>query len=135
MSDASYEVQKAIVKALKDDAALTALINKRVYDPVPPGATFPYVSIGDDVIVPDEGDGYEGCDVTVTLHAWSREQGYGEIKKIDAAVQQAIRGATFNLTGFRLVDKLFETTRTLRDPDGLTNHGVVTFRAMTEPSG
>lgn len=135
MSDSSYEVQEAIVAAVKADATLTSLIAGRIYDRVPPAASFPYISIGEDQVLPDLAQCYDGADVVSTLHAWSRAIGYGEVKRVAAALEKALTAATFTLTGFRLVDKFFESTRYMRDPDGLTSHAVVTFRARTEPSG
>jgi hypothetical protein len=134
MSDPSYEIQEAIVAAVKADTALTSLIGGRIYDPVPPTAAFPYISIGEDQVLPDLAQCYDGADVISTLHVWSRKIGYGEVKRVAAALESALTNATFALTGFRLVDKLFESTRYMRDPDGLTSHAVVTFRARTEPS-
>ena len=54
--DPSLELQKAIVAALKADAAVTAIINGRIYDAVPGGATKPYVSFGPFQLLPEHGD-------------------------------------------------------------------------------
>ncbi len=43
MSSAGWELQKA---ALADDSALVALLAGRVYDDVPRGAEFPYITFG-----------------------------------------------------------------------------------------
>ena len=45
VSDASLELQKAIVAALKADAGVDALVGTRIYDAVPMNATKPYVEL------------------------------------------------------------------------------------------
>nr|MBA3570571.1 DUF3168 domain-containing protein [Pyrinomonadaceae bacterium] len=46
MSDASLELQKAIVAALRSAAGVTAIVGQRIYDQPPASPAFPYTSIG-----------------------------------------------------------------------------------------
>lgn len=130
----SLELQKAIVARLKADAGVTTLATGGVHDQPPSGVTFPYVSIGPDQVIPDRADCYDGSEVVLQVDVWSREVGFPEAKRIAEAVRAALTDAPLALAGHRLVDIAFVESRTLRDPDGLTSHAALTFRALTEPA-
>jgi hypothetical protein len=133
MSDASLALQCAIVTLLKADGPMTALVGPRIFDNVPASADFPYVTVGEDQVLPDLAQNYDGNDVITTLHGWSRAIGFPEVKQIGAAINAALNAATFSLSGFRVVEFVQENTHYLRDPDGETRHGVFVYRARTEP--
>lgn len=129
----SLELQKALVGRLKADAGVTALVAGRVYDQPPPSPVFPYISIGPDQTLPDRADCYDGSEVTLQVDVWSRAPGFPEAKRIAEAVRAALADAPLTLTGHSLVDIALVEARNLRDPDGLTSHAALTFRALTEP--
>lgn len=133
MPSVSLELQKAIVAALKADTAVNGLVAGHVYDTVPSSDPFPRITLGEDQVIPERADCYLGDEVFITLHVWSRKTGFPETKRIAAAVRTALHDAELELTGFRLVDLASDGERFMRDPDGLTNHAVLTFRALTEP--
>jgi hypothetical protein len=133
VSDPSLELQKAIVARLKADSATAAIVGARIYDEVPTSAAFPYINLGEDQTIAERADCYDGSEINLTLHAWSREPGYPEVKRIADAVRASLQDAPLTLTGHRLVDLTFIDSRVLRDPDGKTSHAVVTLRALTEP--
>jgi hypothetical protein len=130
----SLELQKAIVARLRADITLAGIVGQRVYDNPGPSPTFPYVTVGEDQIIPDRSQGYEGDDVTITLHAWSRHIDFSQAKRIIEAIRASLTDAPLTLTGYRLINLERVDSRTLRDPDGLTSHGVITFLARTEPT-
>lgn len=134
MSEPSLALQAAIVSALRADAPVTALIGQRVYDRVPPVPTFPYVTIGDDQVLPDAAECLDGSvEVTATIDVWSRTVGKVEAKQISGAIVSLLNfNASLTLTGYRLVSIEHESSRHLDDPDGLTSHSVVTFRALID---
>lgn len=129
----SLALQGAIVSRLKADATLAAIVGARVYDQPPASPTFPYVTLGEDQTLPDRGDGYDGSNVTLTIHAWSRGTGFPEVKRMIDAVRASLTDAPLALTGYRLVDIALADSRAVRDPDGITNHGIMNFLARTEP--
>ena len=53
MSDASLVLQGAVVTLLKSTAAVAAIVGARVYDSVPESPTFPYITVGDDQVLPE----------------------------------------------------------------------------------
>lgn len=136
MSDPSAELQSNINAILKGNSALVALVGaKGVYDSVPEGTVTPYVSFGNVQILPMQGDFYDGAEVLFTLDVWSRGgKNFMECKNIGAAVQAALDQADITLPTHRVVDIRIDTTRYMRDPDGITRHGVLVFKALTEPS-
>lgn len=136
MSDPSLDLQKAIVGVLRADGAVAAFTGTRVYDRVPPSPTFPYISYGSDQVLQDDpGDPAEcglGYEVFITLDVWSRAVGQPEMKRVAGAVRAALHGEDFDLDEHRLVSLEHSDTRYLDDPDGLTHHGVLIFRAFVD---
>ena len=126
------EVQGLVVQTLKADAAVTALVAGRVFDQVPKDAQFPYVSYGPSDVVEDDADCIDGLLVTFQIDAWSRTVGFPECKRITDAVRRALHQRDLPLGVNALVYLQHEITRTQRDPDGLTSHGIMTFEASVE---
>lgn len=125
------ELQGAIYSALT--AANVA--SDRVYDRVPKEPTFPYVTIGDEQVIDDSNTCQDGWEVFPDVHCWSRpvNGSKAEVKTLAAAVVTAVTGIT-SIAGFSLVSITHETTRVFRDNDGLTEHAVVSFRALIDPA-
>jgi hypothetical protein len=125
MANPELELQDAIVRALKAES-LT------VYDSVPANAAFPYVSIGPVTSVQDDADCIDGMEITIQVDVWSRAVGVGEAGRITDTVRRALHRAEFELTENALVMIEHTNSRRLRDPDGLTLHAVIEFRALVE---
>ena len=134
MPSASAALRAAIHDALTADGALTALLGgPKVFDEVPRGAAFPYVTLGE-ARVTDFSTGTEpGEEHQITLHAWSRQGGHREAHLISGALLQALDDAPLALADHRLVNLRFATADVRRETDGRTYHALVRFRAMTEP--
>jgi hypothetical protein len=132
MASVELELQGEIVKRLKADPAVTALIAGRVYDSVPAGAAFPYVTIGPVDAVEADADCITGLDVAQQIDCWSRAVGFPEVKKIVDAVRASLHDFDLALASNALVYFEHRTTRITRDPDGLTSHGILGFEAAVE---
>lgn len=134
MSSPAWELQKAVHGALTTHAGLLALLGgARVYDDVPRGAAFPYVTFGPSV-TRDWSTGTEaGAEHVLTLRAWSKAGGAREVHLVLEAIRAALHEASLTLTGHRLVSLRHEASDAVRDADGETFHGTVRFRAVTEP--
>ena len=131
---AETAVQTAIFDALKASAPLTAAIVD-VYDDVPQlderelaDADFPFVTIGEDDVDEDDTDTSVGYSLLCEVHVWSRYAGRKEAKDIQGLIHDALHRATLTVAGFTFVDSFFDESRTLRDPDGKTYHGISIFR-------
>jgi hypothetical protein len=125
------QLQKAIFAALTD----ADVCGDRVYDRVPKGAVFPYVTIGDEQVIDDGNTCADAWEIFPDVHVWSRP-GTGskvELKDTVAAVVAAVRGIAA-VTDYTVILAELSTSRTLRDPDGITEHAVLTFRFLLEPA-
>jgi hypothetical protein len=135
MPSAAWELQKAVYGALVDDSGVLALLGgPRVYDDVPRGAAFPYLTFGPGV-ARDWSTGTEaGTEHLLTLRVWSRAGGEREVHQILDAIRAALHDAALAPAGHRLVNLRHEASETQRDADGETYLGSARFRAVTEPA-
>lgn len=124
-------VQGAVIEALKADAALTAMVTG-IYDNVPQGTEFPYVTIGEDSHAEWDTNTTLGSDASIVVHTWSRDRGRAETKRIQGAIYDVLHRANLTRAGFRFDSCDFVTSQSFLDSDGLTRHGVSTFRILLE---
>lgn len=132
MSDPSYELQDAIVRALKGDSP--PLAGNRIYDAVPTSPTFPYVSLGECQVLPDKSSCIDGAEVYPQIDVWSRSVGFGEVKTITKEILHLLDDVILTLSGFNVVVFEFQGVQYLRDPDGLTRHAAITFHGIITPA-
>ena len=136
MASASWALQQAIHATLTTQSALTVLLGgPHVYDHVPRGVSFPYITFG----VSTERDwstgSEDGGEHIVTLHIWSKAAGRRETDDVGDAVRGALHDQFLTLIGHRLVNLRHEFSDTRRDADSEMYHGVLRLRAVTEPLG
>lgn len=132
MTDVSYELQIEIVTALKDSVDLMGM-GASVYDRVPPTPVFPYISFGPEQEVPELSDDcLKASELFIQLDIWSRKPGFGEVKNVADLVRRVLDGLEVELNSNALLIMEFDGRRVLRDPDGLTSHAALTFRALIE---
>ena len=93
-----------------------------------PATTFPYCVIGNDTSAPWDTDGTRGAEITVTLHFWSRTEGFKQVKALMDQAYGLLNRAALTKTGYAVIDCLFEFSDTMHDPDGITKHGVQRYR-------
>lgn len=128
MRDPAYALQAAIVPRLKNDTALIALVNKRVFDEIPADATFPYLSVGGGQQNGDDTDCSDVSEIFFQIHAWARPPGAGSsVKKIAGAIRDAMK-EPIALTNFEVQVQEYQQTQWLDDPDGLTRQAMVEYR-------
>lgn len=125
-------IQDVILSTLRADAALLALVSG-VYDSVPQkGTEYPYVTIGEDNHNEWDTDTTLGSDCTITIHTWSRHRGRGETKQIQGTIYDALHRAELTVDGYRIHTIDLQNSQSFTDADGLTRHGVQTFRVLIE---
>ena len=134
MTHPSFALQKALFAALVADGALGALIADRIYDAPPRDAVFPYVTLGDARVADWSTSTEAGAEHRVVLHVWSRERGKKEAYAVIEAVEAALHDAPLAVEDHALVNLRFDFADVGRDPDGVTWHGALRFRAVTEPA-
>lgn len=134
---AETSIQAAVYVALTGNAALMDLVtgvHDAVSQPADSGSqlAFPYVVVGDDTHIPFDTDTSVGADTTITIHVWSRHEGRKEVKEIQGAIYDVLHRQSIPITGFHLVGIDWLGSESFTDSDGLTRHGVQTFRITVE---
>ena len=124
-------IQKAFFTILDGDVTLKA--KARTYDDTPQDTAFPYITLGEAVELPFNTFNRNGKDVLMTLHIWSNERGFKEATDILGMMNALLDYVTFSVTGFtNLVYSRFESSQTLRDPNGVTRHVVANYRVVVQ---
>ena len=130
---ATNELQKAVFDLLVADAGVHAIAADRIYDRVPEGATFPYVTIDALVAAEDDEECIDGLSYTVQVSGWSRYQGgKKEVNGLADAIRAALHKADASVTTNALCFLRVVLVRVMADPDGLTQHAVVQVEARME---
>ena len=133
MTSAAWQLQSSIYQILIADAPLNGLLGgAKVYDDVPRGTAFPYVTIGESLVRDWSTGSDEGNEHIVTVHAWSRAKGRKEVQSIVQAVRDALHDRQIPLSGHTLINLRQELSDARRERDGETYHGIVRYRAVTE---
>lgn len=123
-------------------SALTAagVAGGRIYDRVPKEFAFPYITIGDSQVINDGGsdspdDCQIGWEVIEDVHIWSRPETGSkiEVKTLAASVVNTLRGIA-TVSDFVVHGVSLDSSRTFRDPDGLTEHTVISMRFLISPA-
>lgn len=124
-------IQTGVYNALIGDSGVMALVTG-VYDSVPQTEVFPYITIGEDTHTGWTTNTTLGMDSQVVVNVWSRDRGRKETKLIQAQIYDALNRANLTYSGYDIINiELLDSTSFL-DADGLTRHGVQTFRALIE---
>ena len=142
MSGASWAVQKGLYGYLNTNLASLSPA-KAVYDAVPEGiyndpqqsTRWPFVVLGESTEVPSDSHTSRADNDTIVIHVWSRYNGDKEVKQIGDALVTLLHHKTTEWspgTGWSLVYSKFELREHLRDPDGMTRHGVLRFRVEAQ---
>jgi hypothetical protein len=120
------EVQTAFFTALTPAMAPVPVI-----DQAAPNQVFPYVTIGE--FIGDQLDTLEeeAIDLDLTVHVWSRQPGMQECQQLMTKAKDALHRQRLPVSGFQWVDTIWEYAQTMRDPDGMTRHGILRFRVVT----
>ena len=132
MSDPSLELQACITRTLKNNSGVQAVVGQRVYDEVPSNPTFPYISLGDNQVLPDKADCIDGTEVFWQIDGWARDPTYPMTKSISKAVVAALDDQTLTISGYTAVVAEINRIDYLHDPDGITRHVAINFRFLIQ---
>jgi hypothetical protein len=132
--NAMVELQKAVLATLSSAPALQALIGVgRIFDHVPPSIAFPYVTFGQTAIYDWSTSTEKGNEHLFTLHAWSKGKGKDEVMAVIAAIGERLDAAPPAPAGFHLINLRLEYSEARYDEDLGGYHGLLRYRAITEP--
>lgn len=132
LTDPAGPLRDAIEAKLKASTALTDIIGDRVYDRIPPAPNYPLVTIGNMQVLPESGDGIDAAETVVTIHVWDQFKQADKSRRVGGAVVNALHDEELQTVGSGAQSVLLESANYLRDPDGITNHAVLTFSILTD---
>lgn len=124
MADPTLAVHKALI------AAINGVVTCSVYDGVPQGASYPYVTLDFTVADNDDYTNSRQDRRFVYLGIWSRAGGQEEIYTIMGQID-TLHEQPLTLDTGQLVSLRVERKRTSREPDNKTFMGQITLRIIT----
>lgn len=126
MADGALAVQKAVLAALQSTAAAP------IYDAVPQGASYPYITLS-------ESDGSQEDLIShrverriLTLNVWSRAKGQAEVLGLLTQMNNALHRARFTLDTGRVAGCYVTRKTTNREPDGETYQGQMIVELLVD---
>ncbi len=129
MTDSGWPLQQSIYEHLV--ASDLMLLVAGVYDHVPEGAAFPYVTIGETTSRDWSAKTFSGQEHTMTFHVWSQTTGRRQTREILASLYAELHEKPLAVAAHDLISLRYEFSETFKDPDGVSHHGVIRFRAVT----
>lgn len=142
MADATLELARACLEALRADAVIVSYVADRVFDRVPekqdgtPNVAPPYISLGPTLADEASAECVDGLEVALQFDVWSWGDGEAyasaQCREIAGRVRKVLNHADLVLAENPLVTLDHRFTQILRDGDGVTNHGVVQFLGIVE---
>ncbi|WP_299648572.1 DUF3168 domain-containing protein [uncultured Jannaschia sp.] len=131
---ADLAIQRALRARLVASPAVTALVPAAsILDAHKRPAPRPGIILGDAQSVRVESIARNLETVTHTIHVWTEEPSTERCKGIAFAVRSAIEAARLDLgPDYHCADWDVTSARYLRDPDGVTAHGVLTVEVLAE---
>lgn len=134
MAAAALELQKAIFAALKADPAVSAIVGNRIHDHAPANVAFPYLTFGRTSSF-DWSTGTEiGTEHLFTIHVWSKAKGKSETLELMGRVEEILRDGSLTPQGHHLVNLTPDFAESRFDEELSLHHGLLRYRAVTEPT-
>jgi hypothetical protein len=130
MSVGQFALQSSIYTAL-NVSAITSTLACGVYDEVVEGNSYPFITLGEETAIDYSTNNLVGAETTINIHIWSRYKGSKQTKQIMDKVHDLLHDVSLTVSGVNLINLRFEYSDIMRDPDGITRHGVMRFRAIT----
>lgn len=130
MSVGQFALQSSIYSAL-NVSAITTTLSCGVYDEVVEGNSYPFIALGEETAIDYSTNNLVGAETTINIHIWSQYKGSKETKNIMDKIHDLLHDVSLSVSGVNLINLRFEFSDIMRDPDGITRHGVMRFRAIT----
>jgi len=130
----AWELQKAVYTKLTDDAGLMALVTG-VYDWVPEGTAFPYITIGEGQFNERDNKTHNGIRTDLIVHVWSNRgivgiRGRDEARQIAQVVYDLLHWQPLTIENYDHVFTKWAFGETILDVDGVTYHSVQRFEIL-----
>lgn len=136
-TDPSLPLQAAHVAALESDTGLQALFpggSVTVFDRVSEN-TFPFIRVGEDKVIPLDGECGSDSEVFSTVRIYSRGVGKVEAKQLAARVRFLLtkNNPAFSVSGFKIVIGYCTSIESIEHEDGLTTQMAIDFKYRLQP--
>lgn len=128
------ELWRSILNALKDNAALMAMVDG-IYDKVPKepwGEKQIHISRGPFTGSSEDADCIIGQEITAQIDIWSREPNRWSVDDVIAQVRKSLHEAYLPLNEGALAAMEVRLWRITDDPDQTQQHGIVQVLALIE---
>lgn len=134
MNHSSADLQKAIYSALVANTSLIAALGgAKIFDHTPQKAVYPYLVIGQASDRDWSTASENGSEHRITIHIWSEKSDRQEIYQIQQLVHSELHDAQLSAQDHHVVNLRHEFSEVRADPQSDTLHGIMRFRAITEP--
>ncbi|GJM01788.1 MAG: hypothetical protein DHS20C08_02890 [Rhodomicrobium sp.] len=131
---ASWNLQTALIAALKADATLQTLLGgARIYDTPPFRARLPYITLGMTLERDWSTSTEQGGEHIITFHSWTEMNSRQQAMALEEAVRDLIENTSISITGHILVNARYQFSEIRRDREGSAYHGIIRYRLVTEP--
>ncbi len=135
MSSAATALRRAVFATLSASGELTGRLGAgRIHDHAPANVPFPYLTFGLTAMQDWSTDTEDGSEHIFTVHVWSKAKGLSETLEVMEIVRAALHDASLSLEGHHLVNLRREFEEARFDDDLVVHHGILRFRAVTEPA-
>jgi hypothetical protein len=123
------ELQARLFAILNGDADLATLLggSNRVFDQVPDNTEFPYVTLGEALLLDWDSHTWAGFQGEVSVHTWSRADGRLQAQNIMKRIYALLHSVDLAIAGFKTISFRQTSAQVVRDPDGKTHHGISKF--------
>ncbi len=132
MADATLAFRASQIALIRSDAPMVSLIGQRVYDAIPQEEVFPYVRVGDDLVLDFGAKLSPGQEFDFSFHIFDRsspDRGQFRVNQISARLYDLYHEQPIAVSGFNPYLSRFRQSRVASD-DGMTWHGISTFRLL-----
>lgn len=125
-----FAVQSAVYAKLNGSPLLAG----KVFDFVPEGTEYPYVTVGEAVDSADNRLADRGWASLITVHVWTQARGFSAGLALAREVFALLDHTPLSVAGFHHVATRYTTSQTLIDPEppGDIRHVVLSFNILTE---
>lgn len=126
MANHILETRKAIVAALRANAAVTAIVpSARVYsEEAPANAVWPFTLCGLPTEIPSPASCWDASELSVTIHGFARGPGMDAASALGDAVKRALDGLHV-VRGELVLDMQHQQTQIIRDTSETSDYHVL----------
>ncbi|MFN3362824.1 MAG: DUF3168 domain-containing protein [Allorhizobium sp.] len=131
--DPSLALQTLIRSRMIGTPAVTALVAPdAITDRSTRPTAFPCIVLGEgQTLFADNLDRYHE-QAFLSLHVWTKEPGLEQVKRISAAIRDALRESPWRVQGHIAHGVTVSSARYLHDPSGQHGHGVIAIDAVLQ---